>query len=121
MNYLIDAWLENGVPQLSIRDADTGVMRLRWARTDPFDSANNNAHDGDVASRALQRLFKDLVKLSCADKLDLTALVKSPARDEKCLTCDACIARSGKVTQGTAPDNVVSFMDRYRALKRGGR
>lgn len=30
MRYIIDAWLEDGDPRLSIRDADTGAVRMQW-------------------------------------------------------------------------------------------
>lgn len=65
MSYLIDAWLEDGVPQLRICDAQTGKVCLRWARPRTPESAGVTP---DCERVALQRLFRDLVLLSCTGK-----------------------------------------------------
>jgi len=70
MHYLIDARLENGVPKVTIRDADTGRVRLHWTR--PGDRAG---------SQALHGLFNDLVLLSCVDHFD------SPEEAQRTQSC----------------------------------
>lgn len=67
MNYLIDAPLERGRPQLRVVDARTGAVRLQWT-----DSAAREVCDGEEActcgARAsLRQLFKALIVLACAD------------------------------------------------------
>lgn len=64
MHYLIDARLENGIPHVTIRDADTGRVRLQWIRAGDGETADDQA-----AGQALHGLFRDLVLLSCTDKL----------------------------------------------------
>lgn len=99
MAYLIDAWLENGVPQLRIRDAQTGAVRLQWTR-EPAGDGSENECDGDrIAHGALQRLFRELVLLSCADKI---AQQISPA-SEMCLHCTACLDETAHRTHPRSP------------------
>lgn len=99
MGYLIDAWLESGAPQLRIRDADTGVVRLRWDHASFLRTTDDN-DDELAANRSLQCLFKDLILLACASKLSLAERIKSPAFNETCLSCDACVADSDGTRQG---------------------
>ena len=101
MSFLIDAWLESGIPQLRIRDADTGVVRLRWDHASFLEAADGE-EDQRVANRSLQCLFKDLVLLACASNLAMAERTGSTV-SEKCLGCDACVTSS----QETARSNVV--------------
>ena len=93
MSFLIDAWLESGIPQLRIRDADTGVVRLRWDHASFLEAANAEEHQ-HVATRSLQCLFKYLVLLACASNLALAEGVRSTDFTEKCVGCGACITNS---------------------------
>lgn len=102
MRYLIDAWLEGGVPQLRICDADTGMVRLRWDRASFQRTADGNDHEL-AANHSLHCLFKDLILLACTSKLTLAEQAGSPAFGEICLSCDACITGDG----GRERDNAV--------------
>ena len=93
MSFLIDAWLESGIPHLRIRDADTGVVRLRWDHASFLESADRE-EDQRVANRSLQCLFKDLVLLACASNLALAEGVRSTDFTEKCVGCGACVTDS---------------------------
>lgn len=96
MAYLIDAWLDEGVPRVRICDAQTGAVRLDWIRDkkasgkcqnpDPDHEANS-----EVAARdALQRLFKELILLSCAAKLDCAHPWSALEISGSCIHCSAC-------------------------------
>lgn len=82
MHYLIDARLENGIPMVTIRDADTGRVRLHWTR--PGDRAGG---------QALHGLFNGLVLLSCADQFN------PPEEAQKTQS----VAASDSVAAGTFP------------------
>lgn len=117
MRYLIDAWLENGIPQLRITDADTGAVRLRWARAGPAAPDGGDETGEHEACRALHRLFKDLVLLSCADKVDLAELAKSPALGNDCRDCDLCVTPYQQTSHPDTADNVVSLTEWRQTLK----
>ena len=102
MGFLIDAWLESGIPQVRIRDADTGVVRLRWDHAN-FLQAADEEEVQRVANRSLQCLFKDLVLLACASNLALAEGVRSTGFSDKCVGCGACVTDS----RSAAPNNVV--------------
>lgn len=99
MAYLIDAWLDGGVPHLRICDAQTGAVRLDWTRDktvngESQDSNTDQALNPDrIAREALQRLFKELILLSCAAKLGSTHEWSSLEFGDTCLHCVACTTR----------------------------
>jgi hypothetical protein len=72
--YFIEAWLEEGMPCLAVREACSGMTRLQW-RLDPSleepvcDRTACTEHHACMARKGLQRLFKDLFLLSCGLKL----------------------------------------------------
>ncbi|MDX1250861.1 MAG: hypothetical protein IDH49_01135 [Gammaproteobacteria bacterium] len=88
MRYIIDAWLEDGDPRLSIRDADTGAVRMQWDYERPRDAVARER----AASKALQGLFRKLMLLSCADRISLPARSASPGFGAECLDCGECVA-----------------------------
>ena len=92
MRFLIDAWLESGIPQVRIRDADTGVVRLRWDHASFLQAADEEELQR-VANRSLQCLFKDLVLLACASNLALAEGGRSTDFSE-CVACRACVTDS---------------------------
>ena len=74
MGYVIDAWLEQGEPRLRILDADTGIVRMRWAyRREPqrICSGHPPLNCACGAHANLHTLFKSLFLLACADRLSL--------------------------------------------------
>lgn len=88
MGYYIDAWLENGIPQLSIRDVRTGAVRLRWK------PSRGNKADHQPAGHDLQCLFRELVLLSCIDRI---ALPRHTGRsvEAECRECPGCGTDAG--------------------------
>lgn len=78
MAYRINARLEQGTPSLTLIDASTGEERFHWRGN------SSNAHDW-------QKLFQQLVLLSCADQLGLSQRSTSPQFGEECLRCTECI------------------------------
>lgn len=105
MRYIIDAWLEDSAPRLDVRDADTGAVRLRWR----YANHDTAARDYD-ARRALQDLFKKLVLLSCANKINLVERAKSSTIGTECLECGECVSGVDVVA---VVDNVVYLRDHY--------
>lgn len=91
MAYLIDAWLEEGIPHLRISDAQTGTVRLQWTGENGSQSESHDADCDHLTRKALQRLFRDLVLLSCAGKLTPATHWQSSSISNACLHCDACI------------------------------
>ncbi len=62
MGYYINAWIENGSPQLQIIDAYSKSVCLSWGYT----TANNvNTYD----KKEIQRLFKELLLLTCKQQM----------------------------------------------------
>ncbi len=62
MGYYIYAWLENGKPQLQIVDAKSKSVCVTWSYQD------KNIHSQDD-KKEIQRLFKDLLLLTCKQEL----------------------------------------------------
>lgn len=109
MHYLIDARLENGIPQLTIRDADTGRLRLHWARP----------REGQTAGEALHGLFKELVLLSCADKIGSAEPARVPRlRDESPCPYVRISRSTGLAARKKAPDNIVNLAEWRRVCAR---
>jgi len=106
MAYLIDAWLERGVPQLRIRDAHTGAVRLRWTRESTGNEADHAFTCDRIAREALQRLFRDLVLLSCTDKIAAEVARAS----EACLHCTACIDDAAGSANYAQPASVIDSL-----------
>ena len=80
MTYIINARLERGAPSLTLIDAVTGEERLHWLR--------ENMSGGE---RAWEELFKRLVLLSCADRINLAQRAQSPLFGNECVECTVCI------------------------------
>ena len=60
MGYYIYAWLENGNPQLQIIEAESKSICLSWSY-----QATNANYD----SKEIQRLFRDLLLLTCKQEM----------------------------------------------------
>ncbi len=80
MTYMINARLEQGAPSLTLVDAATGQERLHWRG----DNTKHGEYDW-------QSLFKRLMLLSCADRINLVQRSKSPDFGEECLICTTCV------------------------------
>lgn len=79
MSYLIDARLENGIPAVTLVDAESGKECLCWR----CDAASSES--------AWQMLFKRLMLLSCVDSLSLVRRAQSSFFGSECLECNGCI------------------------------
>jgi hypothetical protein len=113
MGYYIDAWLEDGVPQLSIRDVRTGAVRLRWAP-----AAGRKPDRQYSAGRDLQCLFRELVLLSCIGR---AALPPPSGRliEAECRGCPGCTDAGSPLPSPDEPscaENVISLQDRRDKL-----
>ncbi len=62
MGYYIYAWLEKGKPQLQIIDAKSNSVCLSWSY-----QLSINEKNGD--KKAIQRLFRQLLLLTCKQEL----------------------------------------------------
>lgn len=60
MGYYIYAWLEHGNPQLQIIEAESKSICLSWSY-----QATNTKYD----SKEIQRLFKNLLLLTCKQEM----------------------------------------------------
>lgn len=121
MGYFINAWLENGIPQLVIRDARTGTECLRWARASTADTVAGEEGYENTASRALQNLFRELILLSCINRLSLLQHADQNGLGDECVTCQGCnfdIHASAKTRDVAAP-NVISLQE-WRSKKSAG-
>ena len=83
MTYIIDARLECGAPSLTLIDAVTGEERLHW-----------RCEGMGGGERAWQNLFKQLLLLSCADRINLVQCAQSPFFGDECVGCTVCIDQS---------------------------
>ncbi|HID80978.1 MAG TPA: hypothetical protein EYH06_04320 [Chromatiales bacterium] len=78
MSYVIDAWLDDGKPCLEIRCAESKETKLRW-------SLEEQNHQ-----KGLHNLFRDLLLLSCACRLNLAEKKGQPSFGQECADCEAC-------------------------------
>ncbi len=78
MAYLIDAYLDDGMPSLVLVDSESGQQRLCWKG------------DALASERSWKSLFKRLMLLSCADRSSLIQRSETPGFGENCLRCDSC-------------------------------
>lgn len=62
MSYYINAWLENGQPQLEIIDAQSKAVSVAWS----YETKRNNKAQ---AKQEIQRLFRELLLLTCKQDL----------------------------------------------------
>ncbi len=127
MNYIIDAHLERGRPQLRIVDAQTGAVRWRWSDGGYLVPREEEpAEEGCTCGGrdSLHRLFKMLVLLSCAERIGLAERARSPTFGEECLECTACVDHS--VDHGESPlpmyaaptqSNVIPLRDTKRTRR----
>ena len=60
MGYYLYAWLENGKPQLQVIDAQSKSICLSWSY---------QATDENCDSKEIQRLFRDLLLLTCKQEM----------------------------------------------------
>ncbi|MBU2865072.1 hypothetical protein QWZ13_14645 [Reinekea marina] len=58
MSYHINAWLENGVPQLQVIDAQTKRVCMNWSYQSESEPSEQQKHE-------IQRLFRELLLLTC--------------------------------------------------------
>ena len=58
MSYHINAWLENGVPQLQVIDAQTKRVCMNW-------SYKSESEPSEQQRQEVQRLFRELLLLTC--------------------------------------------------------
>ena len=88
MSYVINAWLEGDGLRLSIMDADTRVVRMRWAYQKEPGAVTDHAGGAEAS---LHELFKSLFLLACTDRL--SASYRSGLMDlgDACLGCDGCL------------------------------
>lgn len=61
MSYHIYAWIENSKPKLKIVDSVTGAIYLTWTY--------NENHSIKSDKKEIQRLFKELLLLTCKQTL----------------------------------------------------
>ena len=75
MGYYIYAWFEDGIPQLQIVDANSGSVCISW-----------KYHNDDLLEindkKQMQKLFKDLLLLTCKQEINNFRVFKSePIQD----------------------------------------
>ncbi|MFQ3261032.1 hypothetical protein [Reinekea sp.] len=58
MSYHINAWLEDGKPQLQIVDAQSKAICMSWSYAPNKEQSYKERHE-------IQRLFKELLLLTC--------------------------------------------------------
>ncbi|MGR9106954.1 MAG: hypothetical protein ACU843_08500 [Gammaproteobacteria bacterium] len=75
MGYYIYAWLERGSPRLRVVDAQSGSVCLRW---DYRSSGRLKSSD----QKEIQRLFRDLLLLTCRQSASDVRLFKIGAELE---------------------------------------
>lgn len=95
MGYLIDARLVQGKPQLRLIEPDTGKVRFEWdyqqmARQYSAGSTVRSDISDYGAARILKQLFKELMLLSCAERLSLPMRADSTGFGAECLYCKGC-------------------------------
>ncbi|MEN8132337.1 MAG: hypothetical protein ABFS45_19590 [Pseudomonadota bacterium] len=75
MGYYIYAWLENGNPQLQIIEAESKSICLSWSY---------QATDANYDNKEIQRLFRDLLLLTCKQEMGNYRIfeVKPPLANE---------------------------------------
>jgi len=61
MSYYIYAWLESGIPQLQIIESQSKSICLSWSY---------QATDDNYDKKEIHWLFKDLLLLTCKQKMD---------------------------------------------------
>ncbi len=72
MTYQINAWLEDGQPQLQILDSQSQSICMSWSYQ-PSPEEDQNKHE-------IQRLFRELLLLTC----------KQQATHDRVITNQAC-------------------------------
>ena len=75
MGYYIYAWLESGNPQLQIIEAESKSICLSWSY---------QATDANHDKKEIQRLFRDLLLLTCKQEMGNYRIfeVKPPVANE---------------------------------------
>ena len=61
MSYHIYAWLEKGIPHLQIKDSESKSTYLSWS----YQTTESNYDKQEI-----QRLFRELILLTCKQKMD---------------------------------------------------
>jgi len=77
MGYYIYAWLENGNPQLQIVDTQSESVCVTWSYQDPD-------HVGLGDKKEIQRLFRDLLLLTCKQEMNNCRIFKAEPGCELC-------------------------------------
>lgn len=62
MSYTVNAWLEDGAPRLRLINSQSGTTSLAW------DLPKETLHQEKFYKREMQKLFKQLLILACADE-----------------------------------------------------
>lgn len=71
MTYQINAWLENGEPRLQILDSQSQSVCMSW-------SYEANREDRPRDSHEIQRLFRELLLLTCKQQVTHDRVPDSP-------------------------------------------
>lgn len=95
MGYVIDARLVKGKSQLRLIEPGTGRVRFEWSyqpltRQYSSDSTVGAGISEDGAARALKQLFKELMLLSCAERISLPERASSLVFGTECIDCKGC-------------------------------
>ena len=67
MSYTVNAWLEDGVPRLRLINASSGSTSLTW------DFPKGIANQETLYKHEMQKLFKQLLLLACADEQSISS------------------------------------------------
>lgn len=62
MSYMVNAWLEDGAPRLRLINAHNGATSLTW------DFPKEVLNMEPLYKQEMQKLFKQLLLLACADE-----------------------------------------------------
>ncbi|MEZ5525041.1 MAG: hypothetical protein R3E62_08820 [Pseudomonadales bacterium] len=62
MSYTVNAWLEDGAPRLRLINSRSGDTSLTW------DFPKEVQHQEQLYKQEMQKLFKQLLLLACADE-----------------------------------------------------
>lgn len=90
MPYTVEAWMEEGVPRVRLRDPASGSVQLDWTV------------GGADAGAGLQQLMKDLIRIACVERLALSSRGQNRHLGEECMHCWGCAP--GDVT-AVAPED----------------
>ncbi|RLA24210.1 MAG: hypothetical protein DRQ61_01660 [Gammaproteobacteria bacterium] len=78
MSFHIYAWLENGIPRLQVIEAHSGAIYLSWR----YQETNQDSQP--KGKKEIQRLFKDLLLLTCKQEMKNCRLFKTEPDHNQC-------------------------------------